>query len=269
MPELPEVESVCVSLLPHLAGRSITELVVHNPGLRWPVQADIVSLATGLCVDRVERRAKYILFRGKSGSLIWHLGMSGSLRLAKGEERRKHDHVEVLLNDGQLLRFHDPRRFGSLHWGGDDPAQHPLLAALGVEPLGANFSSAYLWERIRHSARPIKTILLDSKVVVGIGNIYASEILFQAGVHPLRLGSSIKKAECAAICTAVVAVLAKAISIGGTTLRDYVDGNGDPGGFQEFLAVYGRENLACRICKYPIVKCIIGQRSSFYCPKCQ
>jgi len=270
MPELPEVESICRSLEPIILGETVTDLLVYNDKLRWPVMADISSKAKGLTIKQIVRRAKYLLMVGEEGALIWHFGMSGSLRVASsGEERRRHDHIELLFGDGVVLRFYDPRRFGSLHWGGRDPFSHSLLANLGVEPLSAQFTGSYLAAHCAQTTVSIKGLLLKAAVVVGVGNIYASEALFRAGVNPSRSACSLSSDEIERVCEAVRAVLAQAIQSGGTTLRDYVNGKGEPGSFKDCLLVYGKDGEPCSACSAKICRSVISNRSSFFCPHCQ
>ncbi len=221
-------------------------------------------------VRGVERRAKYILLRFDSGTVILHLGMSGSLRvLTAGAPSLVHDHWDIEFEGGALLRFHDPRRFGSLHWTMGDPERHPLLAKLAPEPLSPSFDADYLYRKTRRRAVAIKLLLMNSQVVVGVGNIYASEALFRAGLSPRRAAGGLKRAQCAALVTAVRTVLSEAIEVGGTTLRDYVDASGVPGYFRQRLFVYERSGEPCRICATPIKHVVQGARSTYWCPTCQ
>ena len=218
----------------------------------------------------VARRAKYILITLDSGTLILHLGMSGSLRLlAAGVPPRAHDHWDIELDSGRVLRFHDPRRFGSLLWTESDPLEHPLLAKLAPEPLSAAFDAEYLYRATRRRAVAIKQLLMNSQVVVGVGNIYASEALFRARISPRRAARRLSRAQAEALMRSIKDVLAEAIKIGGTTLRDYVDAEGTPGYFAQRLFVYERAGEPCRVCKSPVKQFVQGQRSTYWCPACQ
>ena len=270
MPELPEVETTRRGIEPHLLGRRVVALAVHEPRLRWRVDAAMPAAVAGQRVTAVRRRAKYLLIDLARGSLLLHLGMSGSLRvMPTGTPRLTHDHVDLLLDSGQLLRFNDPRRFGSLHLLTEDPALHPLLRNLAPEPLGDDFDADYLHRVTRRRRVAIKQLIMNSQLVVGVGNIYASEALFRAGVRPGRAARSLTRAECAALVKAIRAVLAMAIRYGGTTLRDYVGADGKPGYFRRKLFVYERAGKACRRCDTPIRQLVQGQRSTYYCPTCQ
>ncbi len=270
MPELPEVETTCRGIAPHLLGHRIRELRVHEPRLRWPVPPELPGLACGRQVCAIERRSKYLLMRLDDGTLLWHLGMSGSLRLADAAQpRRRHDHVELVLDNGQLLRFHDPRRFGALLWFAGDGLDHPLLAGLGPEPLGSGFDGDHLFRRSRGRTVAVKPFLMDAAVVVGVGNIYANEALFLAGIRPDRPAGRISRARYQGLATAVREVLGEAIRQGGTTLRDFVNGRGEPGYFQQALAVYGRGGQPCRQCGQALRETRLGQRSTVFCSHCQ
>jgi formamidopyrimidine-DNA glycosylase len=272
VPELPEVETTLRGLLPHLMGIQISGVVLHRPDLRWPIPTAIHQLA-GQKVISMERRAKYILMHTKVGTAIWHLGMSGNLRVVPSSTAlRTHDHVDVLLAGAKTLRFHDPRRFGCLmfHAGGaGNVMTHPLLKALGPEPLSTSFSAAYLFACTRARKQAIKTLLMDQKHVVGVGNIYAAEALFAAHVRPTRRAARVTNDECATLVDAIKRILSAAIERGGTTLRDFVNAEGEPGYFEQELMVYGREGEPCRVCKTAIRAADLGQRQSLYCPKCQ
>ena len=269
MPELPEVEVTRRGLAPQLAGRRISGVSVREPRLRWPVPSAVLALA-GRTVSAVRRRGKYLLVDCGDGHLILHLGMSGSLRvLDPATPLEPHDHYDLLLESGRCLRFNDPRRFGSLHWSEGDPADHPLLAALGPEPLTSAFNADYLARRARGRRVAIKQFLMDQRVVVGVGNIYASEALYRAGVHPRRAAGRVSGARLAALVEAIRAVLGAAIRAGGTTLRDYVGADGTPGYFRQRLYVYERAGRPCRRCRTPVRHLVQGQRSTYYCPRCQ
>jgi formamidopyrimidine-DNA glycosylase len=271
MPELPEVETTRRGIEPHVVGRTIRHIDVRDTRLRWPVPAQ--ELAAGLpgsTVMVIRRRAKYLLLETTSGCMILHLGMSGSLRvLPSNEEALKHEHVQIDFDDGNSLRLRDPRRFGALLWTTQDPTLHPLLVELGPEPLGPNFTAEYLFRRSRGRRLAIKNLVMDASVVVGVGNIYASEALFHAGIRPGRAAGRLSRAECTRLVTAIRQVLASAIEAGGTTLRDFSNSDGQPGYFRMSLAVYGRAGEGCCQCGSVIRQRRIGQRSSFYCPACQ
>jgi formamidopyrimidine-DNA glycosylase len=243
---------------------------VRERRLRWPIAAEFEAAIHGHTVRAVERRAKYILIRFGAGTLILHLGMSGSLRLVKTNVPPKiHDHWDIRLDSGWVLRFHDPRRFGSLHWTEADPALHPLLAKLAPEPLSDAFDGDYLYRVTRKRSVAIKLFIMNSQVVVGVGNIYASEALFRAHVSPRRAARRLTRKEAAALARAIKEVLNEAIKIGGTTLRDYVNADGAPGYFRQKLFVYERAGMACRCCKAPIKQFVQGQRSTYWCSTCQ
>jgi formamidopyrimidine-DNA glycosylase len=253
-----------------MRGRQIAALVLREPRLRWRVDPRLPAAIAGQRVRDVRRRAKYLIIDLDTGSLILHLGMSGSLRvLDPATPLVPHDHYDLLLESGRCLRFNDPRRFGSLHWSEGDPLDHPLLAALGPEPLTSAFDADYLARRARRRRVTIKQFLMDQRVVVGVGNIYASEALFRAGVHPKRAAGRVSGARLAALVEAVRAVLGDAIRAGGTTLRDYVGADGAPGYFRQRLYVYERTGEPCRRCRTPVRHLVQGQRSTYYCPRCQ
>ena len=238
--------------------------------LRWPIDAKIESAIRGQLVRRVDRRAKYLLIGSDAGTLIVHLGMSGSLRIVSPDvPPRPHDHWDLVIDSGKVLRFHDPRRFGSLHWTLGDPLDHPLLAKLGPEPLSADFDGEYLYRATRKRRVAIKQLIMNSHVVVGVGNIYANEALFRAGIAPRRAAGRLTRAQAQALVQAIKSVLKEAIQIGGTTLRDYVSATGTPGYFKQKLFVYERAKQPCRVCKTPIKQVAQGQRSSYWCATCQ
>ncbi len=269
MPELPEVETTRRGVEPHLLGRTVSELRVHEPRLRWPVP-DAVQALTGATVSGVRRRAKYLLIDVSTGSAIVHLGMSGSLRLAAPDEpRRKHDHVELVVDSGATLRYHDPRRFGCWLWQDAGAPPHALLATLGPEPLSDDFDGETLFAATRKKSVAIKVLIMNAHVVVGVGNIYASEALFMAGIRPGRAAKRITRAEAWRLADAIKAVLTRSIVQGGTTLRDFVGGDGAPGYFAQQLYVYGRGGEACRQCGGIVGQRVLGQRSTFWCANCQ
>lgn len=270
MPELPEVETTRRGIEPHVLGRTVVALEVHEPRLRWPVPQALAAQIAGQRVERVSRRAKYLLLELTHGTLLWHLGMSGSLRvLPAGTARDLHDHVDLILDSGFLLRFNDPRRFGSLHYTTEDPSGHPLLARLAPEPFDPKFDADYLWRITRRRRVAIKALLMNSHLVVGVGNIYANEALFRARVRPRRAASSLTRLEAQRLARAIRAVLTVAIRAGGTTLRDYVGADGNPGYFRQKLYVYERKDEPCRRCRTAVRAITQGQRSSYYCPACQ
>jgi formamidopyrimidine-DNA glycosylase len=278
LPELPEVETTLRGIEPALTGRTINEVIVRNASLRWPVP-DEVGQARGRCVTRCWRRAKYLLIevdRGESdsvsaaGGLLIHLGMSGSLRICEADDApRKHDHVDIVLENGKCIRFNDPRRFGVFSWWEPPAEGHKLLRDLGPEPLSDAFSGIQLWQRSRGRKGAVKNFIMDGKIVVGVGNIYASEALYMAGIHPMRAAGRVSRARYEALAAAIRDVLRRAIAHGGTTLRDFVNSDGNPGYFAQELLVYEREGLPCFQCQAPIRRKVIGQRSSYYCPRCQ
>jgi formamidopyrimidine-DNA glycosylase len=248
----------------------VTRALVRERRLRWPIDKKFESAVKNQTVRRVERRAKYILIGFDSGTAIVHLGMSGSLRLlSSGVPPRTHDHWDLELDSGQVLRFHDPRRFGSLVWTPDDPLLHPLLAKLAPEPLSEDFDADYLYRATRKRAVAIKHLIMNSQIVVGVGNIYASEALFRARISPRRAARRITREESKTLVRAIKDVLSEAIKIGGTTLRDYVNAEGTPGYFSQRLYVYERSKEPCRVCKSPIRQFTQGQRSTYWCASCQ
>jgi formamidopyrimidine-DNA glycosylase len=270
MPELPEVETTRRGIAPALLERRVAEVIVRERRLRWPIPSDLEAALRGQTVRRIERRAKYILIRFDAGTLILHLGMSGSLRMLKADvPPRAHDHWDIRMDTGFTLRFHDPRRFGSLHWTEADPHLHPLLAKLAPEPLTETFDGDYLFRVTRKRAVAIKQFIMNSQVVVGVGNIYASEALFGARIAPRRAARRISRAQAQALALAIKEVLAEAIKIGGTTLRDYVNADGIPGYFRQRLFVYERGGEPCRVCQKPVKQFVQGQRSTYWCSTCQ
>jgi formamidopyrimidine-DNA glycosylase len=269
MPELPEVEITRRGIEPHVAGRTVTGVVVREARLRWPVPARLAKELPGRIVREVRRRAKYLLLDCTEGSLIVHLGMSGSLRvLHRREAPGPHDHVDLVFGD-VLLRLRDPRRFGAVLWQPGAAEAHKLLAHLGVEPLGDAFTAEYLHGACRGRRVAIKQLLMNSGIVVGVGNIYASEALFRAKIHPGTQAGKLSLARCAALLTAVRETLRDALAAGGSTLRDFVDSEGKPGYFQHGRLVYDRAGEPCKVCTRPITAIRQGQRSSFFCAACQ
>jgi formamidopyrimidine-DNA glycosylase len=270
MPELPEVETTRRGLEPHLAGQTILRLTVHDHRLRWPVDARLPQTLAGQRVKSVERRAKYLLLRLTHGTVLWHLGMSGSLRIVPSDlPVEPHDHIDLTLTSGHTVRFNDPRRFGSLIYVTGDPQAHPLLAKLAPEPFDPAFDAPYLWRISRRRKVSVKQLIMNGQVVTGVGNIYASEVLFRAGIRPRRQSRSLKRDETTRLVAAIRKVLKQAIRVGGTTLRDYVNPQGNPGYFRQKLFVYERADAPCRNCGTPIRSFTQGQRSTYYCPTCQ
>ncbi|MBL1261399.1 MAG: bifunctional DNA-formamidopyrimidine glycosylase/DNA-(apurinic or apyrimidinic site) lyase [Thiotrichaceae bacterium] len=270
MPELPEVETTRAGIEPHLRGQCVTEVRVYQRQLRQPVTMGLATALKNKEICSVERRGKYLLLKSASGTVIIHLGMSGSLRLVDKEVAlEKHDHVEFLMASGQSLRYRDPRRFGLVLWTAKDPLQHPLLAKLGLEPLDDEFDVDYLYKIAQQRRVAIKSFIMNGQIVVGVGNIYASEALFRAGIHPTRAAKRISRARCERLVGAIKSVLAEAIKQGGTTLRDFYNGAGEPGYFKQRLQVYGRGGEACVRCGSAIRQIVQGQRSTWYCGRCQ
>lgn len=270
MPELPEVETTRRGILAHARDRVITAVTVRNANLRWPVPARLHARLSNARILDIRRRGKYLIFETGGGFMLVHLGMSGSLRIDEaGRPPKKHDHVEWALDDGSLLRLHDPRRFGSVHWIKEAPARHPLLRELGPEPLEAEFDGAYLYRRSRRYRCAVKHFIMNSKVVVGVGNIYANEALFLAGIAPGRAANRASAAQYEKLAEAIKEVLQDAIRQGGTTLRDFVNPEGNPGYFRLQLRVYERAGRPCTGCGGIIRHRVMGQRSSYYCTNCQ
>ena len=276
MPELPEVETTLRGIEPPLTGRTVYEVIVRNASLRWRVP-DEVNQARGRRVVHCWRRAKYLLIElgcGESdsakGGLLIHLGMSGSLRICEADDiPRKHDHVDIVLDSGKCIRFNDPRRFGVFTWWEPPAVDHKLLRDLGPEPLSDVFSANHRWQMSRGRRGAVKNFIMDGKIVVGVGNIYASEALYMAGIHPIRAAGRVSAVRYDALAAAIRDVLSRAIRHGGTTLRDFLNSDGNPGYFAQELLVYEREGLPCFQCQAPIRRRVIGQRSSYYCPRCQ
>jgi formamidopyrimidine-DNA glycosylase len=270
MPELPEVETTRRGLAAHLAGLTIADVVIRNPKLRWPIPNNLPKLLRGRTILSLKRRAKYLLMDCGNGTLILHLGMSGSLRiLPANTPAEKHDHFDLILNNGTLMRLRDPRRFGAVLWHDGDVYTHPLLASLGPEPLENAFDARSLYEATRRRSVSIKQCIMDNRVVVGVGNIYANEALFRAGIRPQLSAGKLSLPRCARLVKEIRATLTEAIQLGGSTLRDFVNTSGQPGYFQQTYWVYGRAGEPCRRCGATITQIKQGQRSSFYCATCQ
>ncbi len=270
MPELPEVEVVCRGIEPHLVRQHITSVIIRNPCLRWPIPNNLKNVLAGLEIREVTRRGKYLLLDCGKGTLILHLGMSGSLLiLASKTPPQKHDHFDLTLGNGMILRLRDPRRFGAVLWTTSDVMRHRLLAHLGPEPLTATFSGNLLYEKTRGRSASIKEILMNSSIVVGIGNIYASEALFHAGINPKIAAGRIGINRYDKLVCVIKKTLKLAITAGGSSLRNFVNSNSSPGYFQQQYWVYKRSGKPCRKCGVAIKQIKQGQRSSFYCPGCQ
>ncbi|MDX2410994.1 MAG: bifunctional DNA-formamidopyrimidine glycosylase/DNA-(apurinic or apyrimidinic site) lyase [Woeseiaceae bacterium] len=269
MPELPEVETSRRGIEPFLVGEQIRDVVIRQRRLRWPISQDIDEHLPGATVASIGRRAKYLLINTSRGTAILHLGMSGSVTIVDADTPAAvHDHVDIVFGSGKSLRFRDPRRFGSLHWS-QDANQHWLLNKLGPEPLSEDFSAEYLWARSRGRRVAVKQFIMNANIVVGVGNIYASESLFLAGIHPRRAAGRIALGRYELLATTIRDVLEKAIRAGGTTLRDFYGSDGQAGYFQQKLEAYGRDGEPCSRCKRPISLIVLGQRSTFYCKNCQ
>lgn len=269
MPELPEVETTRCGIEPYLLGQTITGVTVRQPRLRWEVPDSIQSLV-GQTVQQLTRRGKYILLHTPAGVALIHLGMSGSLRIVDATLLpRNHDHFDLLLASGNIVRYHDPRRFGALLWTAEPVQQHPLLRELGPEPLEAGFDGDYLFTQSRSRTVNVKAFIMNAHIVVGVGNIYACEALFLAGIDPRRVAGRISRERYLKLANSIREILTYAIERGGTTLRDFVREDGSPGYFQLELKVYGRADEPCRVCQTPIRHLTQGQRSTWFCPACQ
>ncbi len=271
MPELPEVETTRRGIEPHVVGKTVSRVIVRQRRLRWPVPSAVTRLLPGQQIIAVERRAKYLLLRTATHCVIIHLGMSGSLRIlpAAGETPGPHDHFEMVFADDSALRFRDPRRFGAILWSSQDPLRHPRLANAGLEPLSAEFDGDYLYRHARHKRRHVKALIMDSRKLAGVGNIYANEALFAAGIHPLRQAGRISRQRYQVLATAIKSTLAQAIECGGSSIRDFTGTDGQPGYFALQFKVYGRSGEPCPRCTAPIKNVYANQRNTFYCSKCQ
>lgn len=270
MPELPEVETTCRGIMPHIRGKKISRVIIRQQQLRWPVADDLPQILSGQIVLQVKRRAKYLLLETATGSLIIHLGMSGNLRIVNTQLKPgKHDHIDFVFADGVILRLNDPRRFGAVLWTTAPTNQHPLLESLGPEPLSTDFNGQLLYHLARQRKITVKSFIMNSHIVVGVGNIYASESLFMAGILPSRQAGRISLQRYQQLADSIKNVLKQAIDQGGTTLRDFVNAQGKPGYFQQSLHVYGRANQPCLQCSSPIKQIKIAQRASYFCSHCQ
>lgn len=273
MPELPEVETTRLGLL-SLQGHSVVKVNIRNGSLRWPIPADLPNILNDKTLQKLTRRAKYILAHFEHGVLLLHLGMSGRICLLAPDDSsilhpEKHDHFDLVFSDGQVLRLRDPRRFGAVLWAGEAYEQHPLLSMLGPEPLESGFTGQYLYQHLRTRAAAIKTVVMDSHLVVGVGNIYASESLFRARLHPEMPAKCLTQAQCDRLVLEIKNTLNEALKAGGSSLRDFFGADGNPGYFQQQYFVYGRTGQPCRECGAPIMTIRQGQRSTFYCGHCQ
>jgi len=270
MPELPEVETTRRALTGTLEGRRIQRLVVREPRLRQPIPSGLAKRLAGVRIDSLQRRAKYLVLHTEGGSALIHLGMSGSLRITDpAVAPEPHDHYDLVLDNGRCIRYRDPRRFGLLLWAGAWPERHPLLRDIGPEPFSERFTGEHLYTASRARSGPVKSLLMDSHVVAGVGNIYASEALFRAAIHPHRPARRVGPARYDALAEAVRDVLGEAIEAGGTTLRDFYSGTGTAGYFRIRLDAYDREGLPCPRCQTPLRRLVIAQRATYYCPRCQ
>lgn len=270
MPELPEVETVMHGLKPYVEGAMIKDVVLRHHQLRWPIPTGLRDHLFQQHVTGLSRRGKYLLMRTDSGTLIMHLGMSGSLRIVTSKAPiNRHDHVDIVFSNQNIMRFTDPRRFGALLWTSDDPYNHVLLKSQGVEPLDSDFTADYLKNRSQLRRIATKSFIMDSKIVVGIGNIYAAEALFLAGIHPASPAGLLTLVQCQQLVIAIKQVLQSAIKQGGTTIKDFINSEGKPGYFKQQLAVYARGSLPCVRCQAPLCSFKLGQRSTVFCANCQ
>ena len=270
MPELPEVETTLRGIAPHLKDQVVANVIIRNARLRWPIPLTLTSTLSGHTIRNLQRRAKYLLIQFDHGTLILHLGMSGSLRiLTSATLPDKHDHFDLVIHNGAILRLRDPRRFGAVLWHVGELSSHPLFAKLGPEPLLDDFNGEYLYLATRKRSTAIKQVLMDNHVVVGVGNIYANESLFRAGIKPQLAAGKLSRPRCKKLAEEICSTLSESIKLGGSSLRDYVDSDGKQGYFQQHYWVYGRAKEPCKRCGAPIRLIKQGQRSSFYCPVCQ
>ncbi|MCL5261647.1 MAG: bifunctional DNA-formamidopyrimidine glycosylase/DNA-(apurinic or apyrimidinic site) lyase [Gammaproteobacteria bacterium] len=270
MPELPEVETTRQGIIPKVINQTITSVVINQYDLRWPIPKTLKTALTGATIKQITRRGKYLLFETSSGTLLIHLGMSGRLLIQpKKHTFAKHEHVNIIIANDCALCYIDPRRFGAILWTKENPHEHKLLKHLGVEPLEREFNGTYLFNQTQKHKTTIKQLIMDSHIVTGVGNIYANEALFLAGINGRVPANSINKKRCDLLVKSIKKVLTKAIKMSGTTIRDFATSSGKPGGFQNALQVYGRTNNPCKKCHTPIQELRLGQRSTFFCPKCQ
>lgn len=268
MPELPEVETTCRGIAPFAKGQIIDEIIVRQSKLRWPVDKSLNHKLAGQKITNISRRAKYLLLETEQGSLMIHLGMSGSLSVVENRPLKKHDHLDICLNNGKTIRFNDPRRFGSVILN-QQGLEHSLLIKLGIEPLSDDFNAVYLHQKASTRKVAIKSFIMNNHVVVGVGNIYAQESLFLSGIHPNRAACKISFTRIEKLVTTIKQVLERAIEAGGSSLKDFTGADGKPGYFQQTLNVYGRHDQNCIACDSPLKQANIGQRTTIYCPQCQ
>ena len=270
MPELPEVETTCRGLKPHVENYIIQQVSVRDKRLRYPIADNFEQQCTQQKIKRLSRRSKYLIFELEHGYVLLHLGMSGHLRvLPINTPNKKHDHVDIILSNQQMIRYTDPRRFGMINWFNTAIASHPLLEKLAPEPLSNTFNANYFYQQCQTKTKAIKKVIMDSHIVVGVGNIYAQECLFLESINPNKMAKELTSEECARLVKRIKQVLKKAIKQGGTTLKDFKNVEGKPGYFSQTLHVYGREALPCTQCHTPLEKCIIDNRSTIFCPHCQ
>lgn len=270
MPELPEVEITRLGILPYIEGKQIRHITIRERRLRWPIPKTLNTTLKGQTINAVLRRGKYLLFKTDIGTLILHLGMSGSLRICTSKDPvGRHDHLDICLDNNKCLRLNDPRRFGCVLWTRQAADKHRLLKYLGPEPFGDQFNAGYLYQLSGKRRLAVKNFIMNSRVVVGVGNIYASEALFLAAINPKRAAGKISMARYERLVTAIKDVLTAALNSGGSTLKDFIAPDGQPGYFQHHFRVYGKTGLACENCNNAIRKITLGQRSTFYCPSCQ
>lgn len=270
MPELPEVETTLRGIQPHIQHQCVKAIIIRQSKLRWPITHDLKQQLQGREITHIERRGKYLLFKTDSGTLILHLGMSGSLRiLLQPSPANKHDHVDITFANNLILRYTDPRRFGAILWTATDPSLHPLITKLGIEPLEDKFSGLYLFQQAQKRTTPIKSLIMENKTVVGIGNIYATEALFLAKINPATPAKTLSEEQMARLAATIKAVLHQAIQSGGTTLKDFVNSDGKPGYFFLELKAYGRAGKPCTECNLPLQTMRLNQRATVFCTSCQ
>lgn len=270
MPELPEVETTVRGISPHILHKKITQVIIRQPKLRWQIKHDLQSDLAGQTIQHISRRGKYLLLASSNGVLIIHLGMSGSLQIVSPDiPPKKHDHFEIQFANGNALRFNDPRRFGAVVWTEENPEQHALLKKLGVEPLTKELKGKYLFDHSRKRKSSVKQFIMNHEIVVGVGNIYANEALFAAGINPKKAAGKITLEQYESLVKEIKIILKAAIKQGGTTVRNFLGGDGKPGYFVQQLKVYGCGDLPCKICKTKLKEIRLGQRSTVYCPQCQ
>lgn len=270
MPELPEVETSLRGVEPYLQGQTIKQIITRTPKLRWAIPAQLTQMQ-GAKILSLSRRAKYLILHTNKGDIIVHLGMSGSLGILNEHDDKpagKHDHVDLITESGVILRYNDPRKFGCWLWA-ENAEQHELLQKLGPEPLSEDFTSGYLFEKSRKKTVAVKNFIMNNDVVVGVGNIYACESLFMAGIHPELAAQNLTKKQCERLVKVIKEVLTKSIIQGGTTLKDFIQPDGKPGYFAQVLQVYGRKDEECHDCGAMIETKVVGQRNTYFCPKCQ